>query len=520
MMGLRYSRGLIGMWRRGFDPEAADRAVRQALANRASAFLHILKRGVFDCEASPYRPLLVAAGVELGDVVRLVESEGVEGTLARLHAAGVWVSLDEFKGRRPLVRPNVQRELSAADFDNPLVTSHFEASTGGSGGSPRRVAFDLDQIELECGAEFRLFEHIGVVGRPAAMWRPVPPGAAGLRVAIRSAHRGQALSRWFSQQPVTFTNGALRDGALTMLSVGLGAVGARTIPWPIYVPLDQAWKVAEWLADMRASGRAGFLDTNAASGVRVCQTALERGLDIGDSVFRIGGEPYTPGKARVFTEAGCTAFAHYAMTEAGLIGLACGVPAELDEVHVMDDKIAMIDRPVVVGQSGVSVNALFLTSLLPSSQKLMLNVESGDYGVSTHRQCGCPLEHLGFRRHLHRIRSYEKLSSEGMHFIGDDLLAIVDELLPARFGGSSTDYQFVEREDSGLPRVALIVSPRLGEIDEHEIVRAVLDALGSGGGARAMMARRWEEGHTLRIDRREPFSTAAAKILSLHFDKH
>ena len=213
---------------------------------------------------------------------------------------------------------------------------------------------------------------------------------------------------------------------------------------------------------MRASGRPGFLDTNAASGVRVCQTALERGLDIGGSVFRIGGEPYTPGKARVFTEAGCTAFAHYAMTEAGLIGMACGVPAELDEVHVMDDKIAMIDRPVAVGQSGVTVNALFLTSLLPSSQKLMLNVESGDYGMSTRRQCGCPLEHLGFRRHLHRIRSYEKLSSEGMHFIGDDLLAIVDELLPARFGGSSTDYQFVEREDNGLPRVALIVSPRLG----------------------------------------------------------
>jgi hypothetical protein len=34
-----------------------------------------------------------------------------------------------------------------------------------------------------------------------------------------------------------------------------------------------------------------------------------------------------------------------------------------------------------------------------------------------------------------------------MNFLGTDLLRLIDEVLPARFGGAPTDYQFVERED-------------------------------------------------------------------------
>ena len=40
------------------------------------------------------------------------------------------------------------------------------------------------------------------------------------------------------------------------------------------------------------------------------------------------------------------------------------------------------------------------------------------------------------------------------------LLELVERVLPARFGGSLTDYQFAERESEGVTRLELRVSPR------------------------------------------------------------
>jgi len=79
----------------------------------------------------------------------------------------------------------------------------------------------------------------------------------------------------------------------------------------------------------------------------------------------------------------------------------------------------------------------------------------------------------GYRTHLHSIRSYEKLTSEGMNFVGSDLLAVIETVLPSRFGGGPPDYQLVEEEVDGLPKVSVYVSPRLGDIDEAAVVETV-----------------------------------------------
>ena len=65
-------------------------------------------------------------------------------------------------------------------------------------------------------------------------------------------------------------------------------------------------------------------------------------------------------------------------------------------------------------------------------------------------------EALGYTTHIHTIRSWEKLTSEGMTFCGHDLIRLIEEVLPARFGGRPTDYQFVE---SGARRAAQGGSP-------------------------------------------------------------
>jgi len=120
-----------------------------------------------------------------------------------------------------------------------------------------------------------------------------------------------------------------------------------------------------------------------------------------------------------------------------------------------------------------------------------------------------------FRDHLHSIRSYEKLTCEGMHFLGSELLALLEEILPKRFGGTPVDYQLVEREERGVGKVDLVVRPSVGPLDEREVVGVVLGFLESRGIGQRLMTGIWSNGGTLRVIRRDPRVTAAGKILSL-----
>jgi len=91
----------------------------------------------------------------------------------------------------------------------------------------------------------------------------------------------------------------------------------------------------------------------------------------------------------------------------------------------------------------------------------------------------------------------------------------VEEVLPARFGGHPTDYQFVEEEEGGLPKVNIIVSPRVGGFSEEAVVATVFQALSAVPGG-DIMSEQWRQAETLRVVNREPYVTASAKILPLH----
>ena len=104
----------------------------------------------------------------------------------------------------------------------------------------------------------------------------------------------------------------------------------------------------------------------------------------------MGGEPYTQAKAAVIQRAGCRAASNYATTEAGRIGVACAAPEHLDEMHLLTDKFAFLQRAAPNDPGGKSGDrALVLTTLLLSTPKIMLNVDSGDYGEICRRDCGC-----------------------------------------------------------------------------------------------------------------------------------
>jgi hypothetical protein len=156
-----------------------------------------------------------------------------------------------------------------------------------------------------------------------------------------------------------------------------------------------------------------------------------------------------------------------------------------------------------------------ITTLLPSVSKIMLNVDSGDCGEIRRRHCGCPMGALGLDLHASHLRSYEKLTSEGLSYLRADLTALVEQILPQRFGGHASDYQLVEIEDGGMPFVEIVVNPRVGTIDGAAVAAAVYDWLRSRPDEQ-LMADFWQDANTLRVVRRPPYATGAAKVLPLH----
>ena len=84
-------------------PEAGAELARR-LSRRERDFLALAQDAIYGKPDSIYHRLLRHAGCEQGDLGRLVEREGLDEALRRLHRQGVYLTVDEGKGRRPVIR--------------------------------------------------------------------------------------------------------------------------------------------------------------------------------------------------------------------------------------------------------------------------------------------------------------------------------------------------------------------------------------------------------------------------------
>jgi hypothetical protein len=489
------------------------------MAARESSFLRTVEHCVLAEPESPFARLLGHAGVELGDIESMVRDEGLEGALGRLNHEGVRLTLEEMKGLTPIRRGSLELHARPEDFDNSITPRSLEVRGGGSRSAGTRVNVDLDAMAGDADYYWLFREGFGLAGRPVALWYPAPPGIAGIKTALINLKLGAPAERWFSQTPVRWRSPYTRSAVFTIYGVAASRAVGRPLARPEHTPPAQAERVVRWLADKRAAGPAPVLQCTPSSAVRVCQAAARLGLDISGTFFRCGGEPYTEGKAAVVEGAGCSAGANYYMTElGGPLGIACARPGERGDVHVLTDRVAVIQRDREL-EGGESVGALLFTNLLPTSPKLAINLETDDYGVLEQRECGCAVGQVGHDLHLHTIRNYDKLTSEGMSFVGSELIVLLEEVLPSRFGGGAGDYQLVEEESGGLPRVRLVVSPAVGEVDEAAVAAAAFEHLSAQGRGQRMMAGVWRDSGTLEVVRREPHVTRSSKITPLHVER-
>src|ERR1051326_7185463 len=244
--------------------------------------------------------------------------------------------------------------------------------------------------------------------------------------------------------------------------------------------------------------------------------AAEMGADLAGAVFEIGGEPPTEAKVRAITATGARCYPTYHFGECGRVGMGCAHPLDANDVHFFKDGLAIIDYNRRVPGFEIDVDAFCFTSLLPSTPKIMLNVELDDYGVIETRSCGCPLEAYGYTQHIREIRSFRKLTGEGVTLVGSEMLSILEEVLPARFGGSPLDYQLLEEEDErGFTKLSLVVSPRIAPSDEAAVIDAVLNALGPNAVEDSLTRVTWRKAEIFRVKRMEPIRTARGKLMPL-----
>jgi hypothetical protein len=313
---------------------------------------------------------------------------------------------------------------------------------------------------------------------------------------------------------------ALKYRLATHATVAAGRALGVALPWPERVRLDEGIRIARWMAAARDTHGGVWLNTTVSGGLRVAMAASEADVDLSGATFMLAGEPVTSAKVRGIRASGATHFTDYGMAEAGRIAIGCANAREESDVHLLSDAYALIPWTRTAPHSDERVTSFHVTALHPASPKLLLNVEFDDFGIVEERPCGCPLEALGLRVHLREIRSYGKLTGEGVTLVGSEMVRILEEVLPARFGGSPLDYQLAEEEDeNGFTRLTLLVSPRL-ELDDPGAPRDVVLASLARAGVAADMARAfWQQAGTLRVRRAEPHTSARGKQLPLYSER-
>jgi len=498
--------------------EEATATLHRRFQSRESDFLMLVRRAIYQNSESPYRKLLALAGCEYGDLEKLVGQCGLEDTLRVLFRQGVYLTVDEFKGRRPIVRGRTRIELEPWQLSNALSAKHVQIRTGGSRSQGAPIVVDLEDIGTNSVNTALVLKARDGFRWVHADW--AVPGGAIMFELLGASKFGIPKARWFSQVDLADPgmHPRYRWSARVMR---WGSLLTRVpVPAPEHVGLDDPSPIVQWMTHVLDDGGIPHLRTSASSAVRLSLFALDKGIDLSGVHFTMGAEPVTASRLEVVRRTGAHAFPHYGSQDCGPIAQGCLTPKYPDDLHVFHDLHGLIQPKQEGSAHGIPSNAIFMSSIRPRSRLILLNVSLGDQAIVEQRQCGCRLEQLGWTTHIRTVRSYEKLTAAGMTLLDTDVIHVLEEVLPRHFGGAPTDYQLLEEVASdGRPRLKLLVQPSLGSVDEDSVRETFFNAISDGSGAERLMVQLWRNAGILIVERRVPLATPSGKILHVHVEK-
>ena len=178
--------------------EGSQRVLATRLHNRENAFLDLMNRGVYKNPRSPYLKVLRLAGCEFGDLTSRVNKDGIEATLQDLMARGVYLSWEEFKGKKDVVRGNIRFRLEETDLDNPLLPNYYQIQSSGSRSSGTKTTFDLSHRLAMSYYRLPLLMANNTGDFPVGLWYPVLPALSGIVNALYQWKVGLPAEKWFS----------------------------------------------------------------------------------------------------------------------------------------------------------------------------------------------------------------------------------------------------------------------------------------------------------------------------------
>jgi hypothetical protein len=493
--------------------DVARAELREELGRRGERFLENLDHLVWSVPASPYLPLLAHAGFDADAVGRMVRREGLDGALATLRDAGVYVSYAEWSGKVPIRRGGLELAVAPQDFFNPRVKADYVGSTGASrsGGTP--VASSFSHQEAGAGRTVLRWEAWGVTDAPMAIWFPVLPSSAGLNSVIRGAAYGQPVERWFSQVSPSLRGIPLEKRLTNQLLPVAGRLAGVRLARPELATPSDASPVLDWCLDALDRSGVALLRGYASSIVQLGQLAARRGVRLDGLVVTLAGEPVTEAKTSALESVGVTVINTYAFMQKGGVATSC-THRGTSLLHVWDNEVALLTRPVA-RPDGVIVDAFLWTTLSPTARSVFLNVENDDYGVVAHdaEPCPCALGQLGLRTTVSEIRGISKVVAGGVTVPADVLVELAEQVLPSAFGGGPVDYQFLEEERGGRSSLVLRVDPRVGHVDDAAMVAAVRRRLRSSE-VGLLADEVWAGEGSLRLERVSPRPTRSGKVLA------
>ena len=510
-----YTRMASGLYALLRTPPHADpdSVIRHQLENRERHFLELARCAIFANPANPYHQMFQLAGCGYEDLAEAVRRDGLESTLAALHRQGVYLSHDEFKGKRPILRCGREIPATPASFRNPLVKGGIETTSGGSRSGGTTTPNSRSQRVH--GEAYRTLDirEFSLAGRQRIQLKPILPAGDGLLAPISYSRLGCPLEKWFSTYSKSLDS--MHYQVATRAMVALARLWGEKVPFPAFLPPNDFLPVAEWISSRRRQGQAVAVTCHPSPAVRVAVAAAEKGLDIGGTLFQVGGETVTEPKRRTIEATGAEVFTRYGITEIGPVGYACRQMTAGNSVHLFHDSVAVINHRRVAPLSGAEVDALLFTTLLPFAGMVLINVDMDDAGILEQGACDCTFSRAGFTTRIRDVFSYGKLTGQGVTLVGTDILRVLEEVLPARFGGGPLDYQLVEEDAPHQARILLRVSRRVSLPSPEAVRDCFLSELRRFQGGTGAL-RIWRSTGALEVVHEDPLVTRTGKVLPLH----
>ena len=128
--------------------EQAKEKTRRLLDNRNEAFLELMRHRVYENRSSPYLQLLKFVGCEFADLRAQVFRHGLESTLEQLASEGAYLTSDEYKGKKAVIRGSFSFQVSPGDFESSVAIPGFVTQSSGTTNNPVRTSTSLEWMAL------------------------------------------------------------------------------------------------------------------------------------------------------------------------------------------------------------------------------------------------------------------------------------------------------------------------------------------------------------------------------------